>query len=187
MRLRHRAARPLGFALVIAIVLVCAGARADDAQPGKPMIRAVDTPGSYKSRNEKCGAVLTSADIGEYRVLSITRDGSVVQSINGTTGLLWLNDNRLIYSTSAIMGEGGIFVYDCKTAKTRVVNTHLQGDVFHLFGASAGDRPVIFFYVTSDILRPGEDGRATRSVSTAAASRSSSDRGARLIRGGPLI
>lgn len=153
MRLSHRAAWTL------ALAAVCAGAtfiaaRADDAQPAKPVVRAIDTPGTYKSRNEKCGAVLTLADIGEYRVLAITRDGSVVQSINGTTALLWLNDNRLIYSTSAIMGEGGIFVYDCKSSKTTPVNTHLQGDVFHLFGASAGDKPIIFFYVTSDISAP---------------------------------
>lgn len=154
MRLRHRAARLLTLAVAIAIGLLCAGTRADDTQSAKPVIRAVDTPGTYKSRNEKCGAVLTLADIGEYRVMSITRDGSVVQSINGTTALLWLNDNRLIYSTSAIMGEGGIFIYDCRTSKTIVVNTHLQGDVFHLFGASAGERPVIFFYATPDISAP---------------------------------
>ncbi len=152
MRLSHRAVWAVVIFAMSAVAAFGVSARGEDAP--KPMLRAVDAPGTYKSRNERCGAVLTLADIGEYRVMAITRDGSVVQSINGTTALLWLNDDRLIYSTSAIMGEGGIFVYDCRSGKTSPVNTHLQGDVFHLFGASAEKKPTIFFYVTSDISAP---------------------------------
>ncbi len=152
MRLSLRAVCAFAIAAIGAFAAPGVSASADDSP--KPVIRAVDTPGTYKSRNERCGAELRQADLGEYRVMAITRDGSVVQSINGTTALLWLNDNRLIYSTSAIMGEGGIFVYDCKSGRVVPVNTHLQGDVFHLFGASAGDKPTIFFYVTSDISAP---------------------------------
>ena len=107
MRLSHRAVWAVVIFAMSAVAAFGVSARAEDAP--RPVIHAVDVPGTYKSRNERCGAELKPADIGEYRVLAITRDGSVVQSVNGATALLWLNDNRLIYSTSAIMGDGGFW------------------------------------------------------------------------------
>jgi len=150
----------IGIAITLAAIAWMGSlAPARAAQKAAPTlaVEAIDTEGTFKSRNERCGASFTTADIGEYHVLSITRDGRTVQSINGATGFAWLKNNKLVYTSTAIYGEGGVFVFDCQSAKRTALASKLEGDAFKLIGVTDDTPPVVYFFFSTDISAPHGD------------------------------
>lgn len=114
-------------------------------------VPAIKAPGKYPSNDERCVAEVSPADIGGFDVLTVMRDLSPVASVNGVNGIAWLASNQLVYSISGLLGNPGIYVFDCATGQTKTVVA--KGEYFQLLGATSGKDPTLYFFHSRNVSR----------------------------------
>lgn len=75
---------------------------------------ALKEQGSYPSPDRICTAVLEVSPQGGFLQLSVqTSTDHLVHVADDVTGLLWINEKVLVFSSSPIYGEPGIFEVTC--------------------------------------------------------------------------
>ena len=118
---------------------------------------AIDKLGTYISPGGGYTALLEHGE-GDMSVLTIVSksDGRRSNAIAAVTGIIWISENKLLYTVSPIYGIPGIFVFDCRKMKTERIlgpKTFREGwpngvDNFELKGFSEG---TIYFYYAPDV------------------------------------
>jgi len=118
---------------------------------------AIDKLGTYISPGGGYTALLEHGE-GDMSVLTIVSksDGRRSKSIDDVTGIVWISENKLLYSVSPIYGIPGIFIFDCRKMKTKRIlgpKTFYKGypdgaDFFELKEFSEGK---IYFYYSPDV------------------------------------
>jgi len=113
---------------------------------------AIDQRGSFLSPKGGCKASLEIKDGGFLGLTIVSKsDGRRSDTIDEVTGIIWISENKLLYSVGSIYGIPGIFVFDCKTMKKERVlgprNPH-GTDYIKLKEFSEG---TVYFYYSPDV------------------------------------
>jgi hypothetical protein len=75
---------------------------------------ALKEQGYYPSPGNSCTAALNVSAQGGFLQLSVKNiPGKLIHTADDITGLLWIDDNTLVYSSSPIYGKPGIFEVKC--------------------------------------------------------------------------
>ncbi len=118
----------------------------------------INEQGSFSSPGGKYEAILRISDMGGFLTLSIVSkpDGRYSSTINDVTGIVWLDEDELLFSVSPIYGKPGIFIVACSEMKVKRIlgpttfnKAYPDGadyfEVKHLF------KEKVYFYYTPDV------------------------------------
>jgi hypothetical protein len=113
--------------------------------------------GEFGSPNGKCRATLTTSSMGGFLILTV--DGDPSQQTKDVTGMAWTSDGVLVYTTSPIYGNPGVFVYSCGLRQTKrivpprtLTKAYPDGaDYFQLKSISTVQPAIIYFYYGPDV------------------------------------
>lgn len=148
--------------LIIVLLFGCASALSISSFADSPtMIHIVKYPGIFPSPNGKCEASLETNKMGGFLTLYVSSksDKRNIQTTNDITGLVWISDDKLVYTVSPIYGRPGIFLFNCVSKKKKRIlgpktinKSYPAGaDFFELEGFSSKANNVILFYYASDV------------------------------------
>lgn len=123
--------------------------------------------GTYKSPSAKCPISLTISDKGGFTQLQLQSKSQDKKVVNDVTGVAYISNERLVYTTSPIYGTPGVFIYDCVSKNIRRIvgpkkidKAYPQGaDYFELYGI---EKNKIYFYYSSDVDQINFDSFRTR-------------------------
>jgi hypothetical protein len=114
--------------------------------------------GSYFSPDKSFQAEITIANLGGFHILEIIKDGKVIHRIDDINAMVWIDDNKVLYSVSPIYGNPGIFIFDCKEITESVLVSPVNltfaypngTDYFELVEYSHLTK-AFFYYYASDV------------------------------------
>ena len=126
-----------------------------------PSAQIVRSAGEYLAPNGRCKAVLATAAMGGFLVLTVTDRAHKVVKADDVSGMSWIGDATLVYTTSPIYGVPGLYRYHCGSkAEARIVAPKTMteanpdgADYFELEGVSMGPPATIYFYYSPDVER----------------------------------
>ncbi len=75
--------------------------------------------GEFVSPNRKCHATLMVSSMGGFLILTLEGDPS--RQAKDVTGMVWISDGMLVYTTSPIYGNPGVYVYSCESRQTKLI------------------------------------------------------------------
>lgn len=116
----------------------------------------IDLPGSYYSKRGKCPITIVVNAEGGFKQLLLESDLSKNEIVNDVTSAAYFSDELLVFSTSPLYGDPGIFVYDCslknikRIVAPQVLNeAYPQGaDFFELKGIEGH---IVYYYHATDV------------------------------------
>ena len=116
--------------------------------------------GEFYSPNGRCLATLKVGKMGGMLVLSLGKDAG--RQIKDVTGMAWISDGILVYTTSPIYGIPGVYVYSCDSRRSKRIvaprtinNAYPDGaDYFRLKRISQTTPSTVYFYYVPDVDLP---------------------------------
>lgn len=123
---------------------------------------AITELGTYTSPRATCQASLSiSTTEGGFNILSIDLKDRLVPIADDVTAIVWLDTSQLAYSVSPIYGRPGLYVVDCKSAKSRRLlgpttktPAYPDGtDFFELKSVTLKPIPTLAYYYGADVDR----------------------------------
>lgn len=150
--------RPIGYLIALFMVGVWS------VTPSKSQVQSrvgrsqvITNAGEFVSPTGTCRAVLKASNLGGFLVLTLDKRAN--RTINDVTGMAWVSANALLYTTSPIYGEPGVYVYSCESNQIKRIvaprnfdKAYPKGsDYFELQSISRGSRITAFFYYAADV------------------------------------
>jgi hypothetical protein len=122
-------------------------------------VKAIDRPGRYVSPDGTCQARLAVASMGGFLILTAGGPPRLRVRVEDVTGIAWIGQRTLVYTTSPIYGVPGVYVYECGSGKAerivvpRTITKANPGgaDFFELQRVSTGKPLTIYFYYALDV------------------------------------
>jgi hypothetical protein len=119
---------------------------------------AINRHGSFVSPKGGHEALLEINGMGGFLTLNIISisDKRRSKAIDDVTGIVWISENKLLYTVSPIYGIPGIFVFDCRKMKMKRI---LGPKTFYKENPRGADffelkeflKEKIFFYYSPDV------------------------------------
>ena len=118
--------------------------------PGEAAPKVLNRIGKYPSPTGRCVASL-AIDEGSRLVLRVS--GCRNRLSENVTGIAWITRNRLVFTSSAVYGIPGLFLYVCGEDSARAIVKSRRNDPwypdgcddFELIRVGKGNNPVIIF------------------------------------------
>lgn len=144
--------------LILATLLMVlqAWASSEATVKAEQLSQVFKAPGTYKSPSANCPISLTISDKGGFTQLLLQSKSQDNKVVSDVTGVAYISNERLVYTTSPIYGTPGVFLYDCVSKKIRRIvgpkktdKAYPQGsDYFELYGI---EKKKIYFYYSPDV------------------------------------
>lgn len=150
--------RITGFLISLFLVGTCSVATgAPQVKSGAGGRQVLKSVGVSVSPNGTCRAVLKTSQLGGFLVLTLDKNAN--RRVNDVTGMAWVSNDALLYTTSPIYGEPGVYLYSCGSNRIKRIVAPRTFDKAYPKGADyfeleriSNRRPVtVFFYYAPDV------------------------------------
>lgn len=146
----------LGLLLLAFVMTLHAGNSSADKVETVQLSQVFKNLGAYNSPGGQCPIYLTTSEKGGFTQLQFQSKSSGKKLVNDVTGVAYISNEILVYTTSPIYGTPGIFIYDCLSENTKQIvgptkidKAYPQGSgYFELYGIK---REKIYFYYSPDV------------------------------------
>lgn len=121
--------------------------------------KAINQAGEYRSPDGSCHAVLSTASMGGFLVLTTGNSAPMRLKVENVTGMAWVGGHTLVYTSSPIYGVPGVYAFSCGSNKPkRIVAPRTKSkaypdgeDFFELEGISGVDPVTVYFYYAPQV------------------------------------
>ena len=143
--------------LCILLLMNCRSwASAVTALPEEHQSGKIGLPGSYQSKSGKCPITIVVSAEGGFKQLLLESDLSKNEIVNDITSAIYFSNELLVFSTSPLYVNPGIFVYDCSLKNIKRIvapqkpnKAYPQGADF--FELKSIEDDTIYYYHTTDV------------------------------------